>query len=195
MAVLIGICGKMGSGKDYIASKYIIPFLQSKSIKCLQLSSADQIKVNIMAKTNVSFNEAYLEKNQKTRQLLQHEGTENGRNIQGKDIWIKYFEAWHMVLASRGIDAIITSDVRFKNEMEYIKNKKGLLIKVVAPNRNKTRLENESQHNIEVYKKIASHASECELDDVDENSYDLVIRNDYNDKVDEKNLYDILNKL
>ena len=192
MAIIIGLCGKMGSGKDYIASKYIIPFLQSNSVNCMQWSFADQIKVNVMAKRDIAFQDVYVNKTKATRTLLQQEGTENGREIVGKDIWINYFDAWRQVLTSRGVRALITSDVRFSNEADYIKSQGGMLIKVIAPGRNEQRLQHETGGNVEDYQRIKGHASECDLDLYSD--FDLVINNDFNQTIDENQLYTVLNK-
>lgn len=191
--VLIGICGKMGSGKDYIATKYILPYLRYVKGKTpIQLSFADQIKVNVMTKNNLSFNEMYVKKSDYTRQLLQMEGTESGRNILGNDIWIKYFNTWSQIFMSRGIDTIITSDVRFRNEMEYIKKQNGIIIKISAPDRNEKRLQQESGGDIKVYNRIKNHQSECDLDNVDNSNFDYIIDNDINNKVDFIKLYKFL---
>lgn len=192
MTVIIGLSGKMGSGKDYIASKYIIPFLQSKAVNCLQWSFADQIKVNVMAKRKIAFKDVYIHKTKATRTLLQQEGTENGREVVGKNIWINYFDAWRQVLTARGVEALITSDVRFTNEADYIKSQGGILIKVAAPGRNEQRLQTEAGGNVEDYQRIKSHASECDLDSYSD--FDLVINNDFNQTIDEDQLYNLLNK-
>jgi hypothetical protein len=113
--MFIGITGKMGVGKDYILSNKIKPLLDKLNVKNLQVSFADQIKVNVMTISNISFEDVYKQKTQKTRKLLQQEGTENGRNLYGKDIWISYFDNWTKVHKSRGIDVILICDVRFKN--------------------------------------------------------------------------------
>lgn len=176
--VIIGICGKMGSGKDYIASKYIIPFLYSIKRYPLQLSFADQIKVNVITKNNISFKDMYIQKNDYTRRLLQREGTEDGRNKFGDDIWINYHNTWTQIHMSRGIDTIITCDVRFKNEIEYIKKNNGILIKVVAPTRNELRLQQESSGDTAVYNRIKNHQSECDLDNLEDCIFDIIINND-----------------
>lgn len=142
------------------------------------MSFADQIKINVMTNHNVSFEDVFLQKTQETRRLLQLEGTERGRNILGKDIWIKYFDAWSRVHKARGIDCIITTDIRFKNELRYIKEQNGVLIKVVAPKRNESRLMHESKGDVEIYKKYKTHSSECDLDEVKDNEFDIVVKND-----------------
>jgi hypothetical protein len=176
--MIIGIAGKMGCGKDYICNNLIIPVLKSKNKTFLQVSFADQIKVNVMTKANISFDEVYIAKTNDTRRLLQLEGTENGRNILGKDIWIKYFDNWISVYKSRGIDTFICTDVRFQNELDYIKRSGGMIIKINAPQRNFQRLYKESCGDDSVLQSLQSHSSECDLDNVSNDTFDLIIDND-----------------
>lgn len=180
MKVLIGLCSKMGSGKDYIADKYILPLLKNS----LKISFADQIKINVMTKENISYDSVYLNKTKEIRLLLQKEGTEDGRNLIDKNgntninIWIDYFNSWITLLNNRGISSFVIPDCRFKNEINYIKNNKGLLIKIIAPIRNEKRLQDESGGDINIYNKIKNHRSECELDDIDDSNFDLILYND-----------------
>lgn len=179
--MLIGIVGKMGTGKDYILTNIIIPILKDKNEQYrtyIQLSFADQIKVNVMTKNNIEFDQVYVNKTHETRRLLQTEGTENGRDILGENIWINYFDNWKKVHESRGIHIIFCCDVRFKNEYDYIKNNDGIIIKIVAPIRNQTRLQNESKGDLDTMKIISSHISECDLDNLNDLMFDLVIEND-----------------
>lgn len=179
---LIGICGKMGSGKDFLASNVIIPFIEGVlKQKCLKLSLADQIKVNVMTKNNIKFEDVFVEKTSETRRMLQREGTELGRDKLGKDIWINYLYNWSRVFESRGIDHIVTCDVRFRNEMIFIKRNNGILIKVVSPNRNHKRLMQESRGHLGTMNSLANHVSECDLDEVALDNFDVVVNNDVDD--------------
>lgn len=176
---IIGLCGKMGVGKDYIATKYIIPFIESNlKQRCLQLALADQIKVSVMSKKGVPYEDVYVQKTNETRRLLQQEGTENGRNTIGKDIWVKYLDSWCKVFSARGIDHFVICDVRFKNEIDYIKSRNGVIIKVVAPQRNEKRLTEESCGNNNVYVKMKEHESERDLDDLSDDAFDIVLNNE-----------------
>jgi phosphomevalonate kinase len=177
--LIIGLSGKMGSGKDYIASNYIIPFLKNTlNQNPLKMAFSDQLKVNVMTKYNIPYNDVFNKKTDHTRQLLQQEGTENGRCKYGQDIWIKHFDAWSSVFGSRGINAIILSDVRFLNEVQYIKNKGGLVIRIDAPNRNEERLQNDSRGCADTYNRIKNHPSECDLDNVSDTYFDFVVNNE-----------------
>lgn len=179
MRVLIGITGKLGSGKDYITHNVIIPIIEKLKYRYLQCAFADQIKINVMTKYNINYDEVYINKTAQSRQLLQTEGTDVARS-QDTNIWIKYMNNWIKVHEMRGISVYIISDVRFKNEMNFIKENGGIVIKVVAPQRNHYRLMQESSGNVIVYNQIKQHISECDLDDISDNNYDIVIHNDNN---------------
>lgn len=187
---LIGLSGKMGCGKDYIANKYIIPYLESKGHKTMVWSFADQIKVNVMVKYNISYNNVYVEKSDFTRTLLQKEGTEFGREKQGKEIWIRYLDAWTEILKNKNVDTLIITDVRFQNEIEYIKKKNGIVIRIDAADRNEIRLQKESKGNIDVYNRIKMHVSECDLDKCQE--FDYILNNGIDNNMDIDNLYKYL---
>ena len=193
---IIGIAGKMGSGKDYIASNIIIPYLELKlNQSCLPFCFADQIKINIMSKMNVPYHDVYIEKTNVTRNLLQQEGTENGRLVYGEDIWINYFDNWTKIFQNRGIKNIITTDCRFKNELQYIKNQGGIIMKINAPLRNEQRLKKESNGDDFIYKCLQTHSSECDLDTLDESEFDLIIDNDIGSNYDYSKLFEKLDSL
>jgi hypothetical protein len=180
--VIIGVTGKLGSGKDYITNNVIVPVIEKINYRYLQCAFADQIKVNVMTKNNISYSDVYENKTSESRQLLQNEGTEVGRE-QDRNIWVKFLDNWINVHHNRGINVYVISDARFKNEYDFVKNE-GIMIKVVAPNRNQERLLKESRGDNYVYKKISQHASECDLDDFPNDKYDMVIYNDTDNIVD-----------
>ena len=110
--IIIGICGKLGSGKDYYMNNVVIPLLKRKNLKYLNIGFADQLKVNIMSKHRISYNDIYVTKTLKSRLILQKEGTEIGRNID-ENIWVKYLSNWITVHKHRNdIDVFIINDVQ-----------------------------------------------------------------------------------
>jgi hypothetical protein len=82
------------------------------------------------------------------------------------------------VYQSRGIDHFIVTDVRFSNEVEYIKRSGGVLIYINAPQRNYNRLSRESHGDPNIIAKLANHISECDLDKLPHNYFDAIISND-----------------
>lgn len=183
--LIIGICGKMGSGKDYVCNNVIIPILQNLGLPYLHVSLADQIKVNVMTKQCISFSDVYERKTDTTRTLLQMEGTELGRNVFGKDIWINYLQNWIRVYSSRGIKVFICTDIRFQNELDWVTRCNGITIRVKAPYRNISRLLEESCYNMNTFMRLKSHISECDLDTVNDSKFDFVIYNEVTSKTDQ----------
>lgn len=178
--VLIGLIGKMGSGKDYIAYNYIIPYIEKElNRKAMTFCFADQLKVNVMTKYKIGYKDLYVKKSSDTRSLLQIEGTENGRNVYGKEYWLQYFSNWIDVFSNRGCQDFVVTDVRFKNEFDYIKKKNGIIIKIVAPNRNYKRLLEESKGDLKVLETINTHDSERNLDDICDDECDCIVLNDF----------------
>jgi hypothetical protein len=195
---LIGVSGKIGSGKNYITTNVVIPILEKYNKRYLELAFADQIKINVISKNNIEYDDVYKNKTSNSRQLLQIEGTEVGRTFD-KNIWVNYLDNWIKVYNDRGVSNFVVNDVRFINEYEYVKNTGGIMIKVIAPSRNQKRLIQESNSDIEVLYKISTHRSECDLDNLDESKYDLIIYNDDDITLDiellKKKLEECLDKL
>jgi phosphomevalonate kinase len=196
MVLIIAISGKMGCGKDFITTNYIIPYLENVlGLRVLQLSFADQLKVMTMVKDNICYNDLYVEKTEVSRRLLQINGTENARTL-NQDIWIKYVNNWIEVFKNRGIRCFVIPDLRFLNEFEWVKSQKGIVIRIKAPERNKSRLQKEANGNIDSYINLKSHKSECDLDDLHDTVYDYVIRNDYNNNLNDNlpEVYELLDE-
>lgn len=79
-------------------------------------------------------------------------GTEEGRDVYGENIWIKITETWIETVNLRGITRFIIPDVRFQNEVDWIKSLGGKVIKIQALY--KERLHEESDGNQEEINKI-----------------------------------------
>lgn len=176
--LIVALCGKMGSGKDYVARTYVLPLLRSLGLTCMQMCFADQIKVNAIVRHGLAPQSVLDAKTRDTRSLLQREGTELGRDVHGQDVWIRYFDAWTDVHGSRGVDAIVATDLRFVNEAEHVKRRNGILVRVLAPRRNADRLASENDDGT-----AATHRSECEMDEF--RDVDVVVEND--EDIDESN--------
>ncbi len=162
---IIGLSGKMGSGKDYMAEQVLKPYFLKKNMICKTMSFADHLKVSTAAENGLDITEMYGDKTPKVRMMLQKRGTEEGRDKFGPNIWIKTLEAWIKLTELRHeADVILICDCRFKNEADWMSNN-GVLIRLNAPDRNKERALKEAGGNKELFDIISNHQSETDLDD------------------------------
>jgi hypothetical protein len=178
--VVIATSGKVGSGKDFIAHKFIIPMLPMGT-PYVVVSFADSFKIDAIVKRGVKREEVFEKKTPASRKMLQEEGTEKGRNVYGEDIWIRWVNEQIHLYAKRGIRCVIITDVRFPNEVEYIDVMNGYVFRIVAPQRTREKMESEGM--------VGSHISETALDNYDWNdSNHFIVENDpeYEDMVPER---------
>ena len=177
---IIGLLGHQGVGKNFIGEKILINFLESKPT--VILAFADHFKIDSISKYNLDYEKVYEKKDYETRKKLQIIGTEEGRNKYGDDIWINTMHNWLRVLYSRGIKRFIITDVRFQNEVNWIKSLNGLVVKIEAPNRYMNRVVEEAGKDIDRIKDIILHPSEKNIDEIQ--NYDICIKNDPEDHIE-----------
>lgn len=176
---IIGILGHQGVGKNYIAEEILLKKLDYKPT--LVIAFADHFKVEGISKYDLEYDKVYGKKDFNTRKRLHLIGTEEGRQKFGYDIWIKTIHNWIKVYNSRGIERFIIPDVRFQNEVDWIKSLNGVVLKINAPNRYMARVKEEANNDSEKIKNIISHESENMIDKI--KNYDYVFNNDYNDDI------------
>ena len=188
--LIIGLSGKIGSGKDYITQEIIGNYLKERRIEYIHMAFSDAIKVHLMINESISYEKLFIKKTIETRKKLQNLGMEM-RNIDNK-IWIKHLDSWIKIYGNRGIKVILISDVRFDIEYKYIKEKGGIVFRIIAPNRTLKKIKEETNNNNKELNDIKTHISETELDD--NNYYDEIILND-NDDYENKyeNIFKIIN--
>jgi len=138
-ATLIGIHGKMGAGKDTLAT--VIHALRPRMYK--SNSFARPLKEGVMAM--FGWDKIHLEDRSlkesidpfwgfSPRKAMQLLGTEYGRKGLTDDIWIKAAEKYYQKSLETGMGVIMT-DVRFENEAAWIRSKtNSILIHVIDPN-------------------------------------------------------------
>jgi len=166
MGIIIGVSGKLGSGKDSVAN-----LIKKYNHKIQQKAFAYKLKeiVSILTScpiedtmTQEGKNKFIPEFDMTIGQMLQQLGTNVLREGFNKNVWIN---ALLIELKKIEGDYIIT-DCRFKNEAAAIKNAGGYLIRIerpinpIAANSNRD----------------LTHPSETDLDDYTE--FDVVIQND-----------------
>lgn len=162
---VLGLSGKAGSGKDYVYKHYL------RRRDFFQVSLAWHFKADLIGKSAITFEEAFVTKPPKIRTMLQLVGTELGRNIYGDKVWCNTLIAWMNIFNFHwGIDRFVIPDVRFKNELEFIQSDLGgRVVRIIAPERTE-------RMNMDVVQR--SHPSESEMDSITDDRFDGILFND-----------------
>ncbi len=162
--MIIGISGKLGSGKSYISEQIKNRFLEHNFI---EKSFAYNLKKIVSILTGIDINtittreikQKYLQEwGMTVGEMFQKVGTDCMRNHLNNNVWIistfsKYTEEQNWII----------SDVRFINEADYIKKLGGILI----------RLEGDPQNIRQNDPRNSNHPSEKELDNF--NNFDMTL--------------------
>lgn len=162
--LLIAVSGKLGSGKDYIIENYILPCIHGRVSK---MAFADHIKINVASQQHLPLDILlHGQKTAEVRHALQSAGTEEGRDKHGPDIWVNTLDNWIKLRQLRGddLEVVLVTDCRFPNEARWIEDNDGILIRIVAPDRNDATLLKEANGDEQVYTSIKTHISETALD-------------------------------
>lgn len=114
---IIGIAGQAGVGKSTFADE-LLKELQSQNKKCVILNLADKIKY-----IAIKIFDWDGQKDDYGRNLLQNIGTEIGRNQINENIWLDEMYLLIRFAEMNNYDFVIIPDIRFKNEIEYWKDK------------------------------------------------------------------------
>lgn len=197
---IIGFSGKLGTGKNYIAEQLFGKRMYELGFNIHFFAFGDQVKyelgsrlnlvddIDITTKMNDVYEKLFVDKTADIRQKLQYYATDycrNGGNWNIKEdfimynqpnIWIKgmYLQIKNILSKSYNPnnDVYIITDVRFKNEAEFIKSLGGQLFRINSSSRNLKKIKEEAQKNtntpdeLNVFiEKIKNHSSETNLDD------------------------------
>jgi hypothetical protein len=162
--MLIAFSGKKKSGKDTCAD---LIAGASPTFQFTRVNFADAVyeevakaiwPVHQYNREMILDKIAYIKDNKDSfRLILQGWGTDFRRGLFGKSYWIDKYKKTYLSIPTNTI--VVTTDVRFFNEAEYINNVGGLLIRVSRP-------------DTDDYDD--KHQSECELDKYD---FDFHINN------------------
>jgi hypothetical protein len=129
--MLIGFLGKKGHGKDTCCDYFVENYNFTKHAFAKPLK--DGVKVLFNLSDDQLYNESLKDVvderwNKSPRQLLQWMGTDVFRNSFGEDFWLKHMESNLTSGAS-----IVIADVRFQNEIDLIRKRGGIVVKVIRP--------------------------------------------------------------
>lgn len=119
---VIGVSGKAGHGKDFIAT--IIRKLAEEEfgVRTCVWSLAHTLKARALgeARGEFTFEDIWYNKPPGIRKLLQELGTEKGRMVFGEDFWLLQAEAFIRLLSdAAGIGLVVVPDIRFPNEVDF----------------------------------------------------------------------------
>jgi dephospho-CoA kinase len=128
---VLGLHGHAGVGKNTLADLYLKP------LGYRDLALADDIKIRAVATGVATYEEVYgPHKPDHVRTWLQLEGTERGREVFGEDVWVSsLFARMRRINECWGLDRFVVTDVRFPNEVAYIREKGGVVLSIHAPER------------------------------------------------------------
>jgi len=129
--LVIGIAGRMCSGKDTLAE--FIKSASDKKIEIVHMSDALKQVAGVFGFTHEQLNDQKLKCvtdefwGITPRKFLQIVGTEMFRNLFRSDVWVRQLER-RINENVNNVDVFIIADVRFVNEASFVEKMHGLLI-------------------------------------------------------------------
>lgn len=155
---IVGISGNAGAGKDFLTRSLLVPMITSGHPYAIA-SFADHFKVEAIVKEGLDPKKVYGRKDKHHRVALQRKGTEEGRNVFGPNIWVDILDQRIQQYDERGIKFVFITDCRFPNEIEYVTQRGGEVIRIEAPDRHEEAMAIESQGD----QSVKVHPSETAL--------------------------------
>lgn len=140
--MIIGILGNKNTGKDTVAD-YIV-----EKYNFVKKSLADPVKKTCQEIFLLTDSQLYDEKlketsdprwfNTKPRQMFQFIGTDLFRDQMeklmpdiGKEIFLYHFQLWFQKEKEKNCNlCVVIPDIRFQNEVNFIKNLNGIIVKI-----------------------------------------------------------------
>ena len=177
--LLVGFSGKIGSGKDYVAKNIFLPLLEKKQkIKYAILAFADSLKSECSLRYGYNYDKLYNNKDTLVRERLKLVGDEY-RSKYGKNVFVNNIKLQIELLKNKSdINTILITDVRYPEEMKFIKEYGGKIYRVNAKNRTNLKIKKECKNIKKNIDKISNALSETLLD---KEKFDGYINNDFND--------------
>lgn len=177
-ALIIGVSGKIGSGKNFVAEKILAPLFIAGSVGIV--ASADFFKMECLKDNDsLQFDEVFGEKTPRARLMLQATSVKYMTTPEGVAKSRKVWESAIRLSVMNGNTFVIMPDVRYKRQLDMLRELGGKIIRVVAPDRTRERIVFEAHGDANMIEKITTHPSETELDEcVHDGSFDLVVNND-----------------
>ena len=136
MKKLIGIHGKPRAGKDTLAHFFI-------NFGYLRYGPGDPVKQATAAMFNVDIDNLYQDDLKDTtdpfwqisyREMMQKVGKESSRDVFGEDFWMRHIERKLQLLPDY-VPGLILPDIRYANEIKWVRERGGIVIFITRKNR------------------------------------------------------------
>ena len=163
--MLIGISGKKRSGKDTVGAM-VVEWLNEHGFDAAQVAFADQLKDEVAEATGVNRRMQEMDK-ERWRPILQWWGVEFRRHYFGQDYWVSKMT---QKLLAMDEDVAVVTDVRFRDEAEFIRDSGGFVVRVER----ETGLQDghSSETDLDGYSEFqATLSNDGTLDDLEEKVY------------------------
>lgn len=123
---IIALSGKKQTGKNTIAKL----IAQQAAGKTVEIAFADALKQEVAKACGVTLE--YIEAHKDNfRKILQGWGTDFRRELYGRTYWIDKFEQGLLKLSAA--DVVVVTDVRFRNEFNYLNTLGAVMVSVARP--------------------------------------------------------------
>lgn len=168
---IVGISGGAGTGKDFLIRELFVPML-TQGKPYIIMAFADHFKMEAIVFKGLDRTKVFGRKDLTTRKVLQTKGTEEGRDLYGNDVWVKILHERMLQYIARGIEYFFITDVRFPEEMSFIRERNGVIVRISAPDRYSEAMKIENGNDTSV----TTHRSETSLQ---EEKFDFTIDNSF----------------
>jgi hypothetical protein len=172
---ILAFSGKIGSGKNYLAENVVFDYLRQKNKNVQIIAFADYLKMICCVKDRILYERLFYDKDEVSRRELQTRGTLERK--ENKDIFVEILECKIRLAFDRKTDVIIVTDLRIKNEFQFIEKMEGVTFRINAPKRTLDKMMKECGGDKNKVSIVASHMSETDLDDC--KKFNHVLSNDY----------------
>lgn len=140
--VLIGVHGKPRSGKDTLATHLV------EKYNLLRYGPSMPVKTATAAMFNIPVEYLYDDERKDTfdtfwqmsyREMAQKVGKESSRDVFGEDFWMRHVDkVWNRIQqGTYGVhNGMVLADIRYANEVTWVRDRGGIAIFVTRENRN-----------------------------------------------------------
>lgn len=139
---LVGVCGVAGSGKNTVGDILDSAEVRQRvwAVQCSLAAAVKDVVCNVFdlpayVFTDRAMKEETIQKlgHYSPRTLAQLVGTECFRGVFGEWVWVHHLH--NQILNKYAIqDAVVVTDIRFKNEVQWVLEQEGVLVYVDRPN-------------------------------------------------------------